>query len=156
MVFVWRVNRNLSEKKRRDQFNMLVNELCSMVSTSSKKMDKSTVLKSTIAYLKTYQGMPKFQDKWYTMYSFHRVINCKQEYFIFSETAVQAQAHEIKEDWKPSFLSNDEFMHLMLEVRGPESCTIMSSIYDIGYSFVVLVKWAYFWCQNAMFSLLRL
>ncbi|XP_061188933.1 circadian locomoter output cycles protein kaput-like [Saccostrea echinata] len=81
-----RVNRNLSEKKRRDQFNMLVNELCSMVSTSSKKMDKSTVLKSTIAYLKTYQ-----------------------------ETAVQAQAHEIKEDWKPSFLSNDEFMHLMLE-----------------------------------------
>lgn len=27
-----------------------------MVSTSSKKMDKSTVLKSTIAYLKTYQG----------------------------------------------------------------------------------------------------
>lgn len=33
-----------------------------------------------------------------------------------TETAVQAQAHEIKEDWKPSFLSNDEFMHLMLEV----------------------------------------
>ncbi|KAK3100643.1 hypothetical protein FSP39_022964 [Pinctada imbricata] len=81
-----RVNRNLSEKKRRDQFNMLVNELCSMVSTSNKKMDKSTVLKSTIAFLKSYQ-----------------------------ETAVQAQAHEIKEDWKPSFLSNDEFMHLMLE-----------------------------------------
>lgn len=53
---IYRVNRNLSEKKRRDQFNMLVNELCSMVSTSSKKMDKSTVLKSTIAYLKTYQG----------------------------------------------------------------------------------------------------
>ncbi|KAJ8298453.1 hypothetical protein KUTeg_024984 [Tegillarca granosa] len=81
-----RVNRNLSEKKRRDQFNVLVNELCSMVSSNNKKMDKSTVLKSTIAYLKSYQ-----------------------------ETAVQAQAHEIKEDWKPSFLSNDEFMHLMLE-----------------------------------------
>lgn len=89
-----RVNRNLSEKKRRDQFNMLVNELCSMVSTSSKKMDKSTVLKSTIAYLKTYQ-----------------------------ETAVQAQAHEIKEDWKPSFLSNDEFMHLMLEAL--DSCLLV-------------------------------
>ncbi|XP_048756709.1 circadian locomoter output cycles protein kaput-like isoform X1 [Ostrea edulis] len=89
-----RVSRNLSEKKRRDQFNMLVNELCSMVSTSSKKMDKSTVLKSTIAYLKTYQ-----------------------------ETAVQAQAHEIKEDWKPSFLSNDEFMHLMLEAL--DSCLLV-------------------------------
>lgn len=35
---------------------------------------------------------------------------------LVTETAVQAQAHEIKEDWKPSFLSNDEFMHLMLEV----------------------------------------
>ncbi|KAK3602792.1 hypothetical protein CHS0354_026342 [Potamilus streckersoni] len=81
-----RVNRNLSEKKRRDQFNMLVNELCSMVSINNKKMDKSTVLKSTIAFLKNYQ-----------------------------ETTVQAQAHEIKEDWKPSFLNNDEFMYLMLE-----------------------------------------
>ncbi|KAL3878214.1 hypothetical protein ACJMK2_030582 [Sinanodonta woodiana] len=81
-----RVNRNLSEKKRRDQFNMLVNELSSMVSTNSKKMDKSTVLKSTLAFLKNYQ-----------------------------ETTVQARAHEIKEDWKPSFLNNDEFMYLMLE-----------------------------------------
>lgn len=82
-----RVNRNLSEKKRRDQFNMLVHELCSMVSSNnSKKMDKSTVLKSTISYLRNYQ-----------------------------ETAVQAKTHEIKENWKPSFLSNDEFMHLMLE-----------------------------------------
>ena len=36
---------------------------------------------------------------------------------IFSETANLAQVHEIKEDWKPSFLTNDEFMHLMLEVR---------------------------------------
>lgn len=37
--------------------------------------------------------------------------------FFFIETANQAQVHEIKEDWKPSFLTNDEFMHLMLEVR---------------------------------------
>lgn len=81
-----KINRNLSEKKRRDQFNMLVNELCTMVSTSSKKMDKSTVLKSTIAFLQDHQ-----------------------------ETTNQAQVHEIKEDWKPSFLTNDEFMHLMLE-----------------------------------------
>lgn len=90
-----RVNRNLSEKKRRDQFNMLVHELCSMVSaTNSKKMDKSTVLKSTISYLRNYQ-----------------------------ETAVQAKTHEIKENWKPSFLSNDEFMHLMLEAQ--DSCLLV-------------------------------
>ncbi|XP_071086913.1 circadian locomoter output cycles protein kaput-like isoform X3 [Haliotis cracherodii] len=81
-----RKTRNLSEKKRRDQFNMLVNELCSMVSVNNKKMDKSTVLKSTIAFLKNHQ-----------------------------EIAVQSQIHEIKEDWKPSFLSNDEFSQLMLE-----------------------------------------
>lgn len=51
-----RRSRNLSEKKRRDQFNMLVNELCTMVSTNSRKMDKSTVLKSTIAFLKNHNG----------------------------------------------------------------------------------------------------
>uniref|UniRef100_A0A6P7GZ94 Protein cycle-like n=1 Tax=Diabrotica virgifera virgifera TaxID=50390 RepID=A0A6P7GZ94_DIAVI len=51
-----RKSRNLSEKKRRDQFNMLVNELSSMVSTGSRKMDKSTVLKSTISFLKNHNG----------------------------------------------------------------------------------------------------
>jgi circadian locomoter output cycle kaput protein len=51
-----RKSRNLSEKKRRDQFNMLINELSSMVSTNSRKMDKSTVLKSTISFLKSHNG----------------------------------------------------------------------------------------------------
>lgn len=51
-----RKSRNLSEKKRRDQFNLLVNELSSMVSTNTRKMDKSTVLKSTIAFLKNHNG----------------------------------------------------------------------------------------------------
>ncbi|XP_021914831.1 circadian locomoter output cycles protein kaput [Zootermopsis nevadensis] len=78
--------RNLSEKKRRDQFNMLINELSSMVSTNSRKMDKSTVLKSTISFLKNH-----------------------------NEIAVRSRAHEIQEDWKPSFLSNEEFTHLILE-----------------------------------------
>lgn len=35
---------------------MLVNELSSMVSTNSRKMDKSTVLKSTISFLKNHNG----------------------------------------------------------------------------------------------------
>ena len=52
-----RKSRNLSEKKRRDQFNVLVNELSSMVSSNSRKMDKSTVLKSTIAFLKNHNGL---------------------------------------------------------------------------------------------------
>ncbi|XP_063698730.1 circadian locomoter output cycles protein kaput [Culicoides brevitarsis] len=81
-----RKSRNLSEKKRRDQFNMLVNELSSMVSANNRKMDKSTVLKSTISFLKNH-----------------------------NEISVRSRAHEIKEDWKPSFLSNEEFTHLILE-----------------------------------------
>uniref|UniRef100_A0A1L8DGZ4 Putative aryl-hydrocarbon receptor nuclear translocator n=1 Tax=Nyssomyia neivai TaxID=330878 RepID=A0A1L8DGZ4_9DIPT len=81
-----RKSRNLSEKKRRDQFNLLVNELSSMVSSNNRKMDKSTVLKSTIAFLKNH-----------------------------NEIALRSRTHEIQENWKPSFLSNEEFTHLILE-----------------------------------------
>lgn len=81
-----RKSRNLSEKKRRDQFNMLVNELSTMVSTNTRKMDKSTVLKSTISFLKNH-----------------------------NEVMLRSRVHEIQEDWKPSFLSNEEFTHLILE-----------------------------------------
>ena len=30
---------------------------------------------------------------------------------------MQSQSQEVQEDWKPSFLSNEEFTHLMLEVK---------------------------------------
>ena len=52
-----RKSRNLSEKKRRDQFNMLVTELGSMVSPNNRKMDKTTVLKTTISFLKQHNEM---------------------------------------------------------------------------------------------------
>ncbi|CAH2035206.1 unnamed protein product, partial [Iphiclides podalirius] len=81
-----RRTRNLSEKKRRDTFNMLVNELSSMVSSNNRKMDKSTVLKSTIAFLKNH-----------------------------NEITVRSRAHDVQEDWKPAFLSNEEFTYLILE-----------------------------------------
>ncbi|XP_022833225.1 circadian locomoter output cycles protein kaput-like isoform X2 [Spodoptera litura] len=81
-----RRTRNLSEKKRRDQFNMLVNELSAMVSTNNRKMDKSTVLKSTISFLKNH-----------------------------NEITVRSRAHDVQEDWKPAFLSNEEFTYLVLE-----------------------------------------
>ncbi|BFZ24184.1 hypothetical protein BsWGS_27223 [Bradybaena similaris] len=83
---VKRKTRNLSEKKRRDQFNVLINELCSMVAANTKKMDKSTVLKSAIQFLKNHQDF-----------------------------LVQSAANEIKEDWKPTFLCSEEFAQLMLE-----------------------------------------
>ncbi|KAJ2954419.1 hypothetical protein O0L34_g2687 [Tuta absoluta] len=81
-----RRTRNLSEKKRRDQFNMLVNELSTMISTNNRKMDKSTVLKSTISFLKNH-----------------------------NEVTVRSRAHDVQEDWKPAFLSNEEFTYLVLE-----------------------------------------
>ncbi|XP_041987762.1 circadian locomoter output cycles protein kaput isoform X2 [Aricia agestis] len=81
-----RRTRNLSEKKRRDQFNMLVNELGSMISSSNRRMDKSTVLKSTISFLKNH-----------------------------NEVTIRSRVHDVQEDWKPTFLSNEEFTYLMLE-----------------------------------------
>ncbi|XP_058984465.1 circadian locomoter output cycles protein kaput-like isoform X1 [Musca domestica] len=81
-----RRSRNLSEKKRRDQFNSLVNDLSALISTSNRKMDKSTVLKSTITFLKHH-----------------------------NEATDRSKVFEIQQEWKPSFLSNDEFTQLMLE-----------------------------------------
>lgn len=81
-----RKSRNLSEKKRRDQFNILINELCSMVCTGKRKMDKSAVLKTAISFIRNH-----------------------------NQATIQSQSKEVPEDWKPSFLSNEEFTHLMLE-----------------------------------------
>ncbi|XP_076847124.1 neuronal PAS domain-containing protein 2 isoform X2 [Brachyhypopomus gauderio] len=83
-----RVSRNRSEKKRRDQFNVLIKELCSMVQGQGlpRKMDKSTILQRTIDVLQ------------------------KQK-----EITSQTELCEIRQDWKPSFLSNEEFTQLMLE-----------------------------------------
>lgn len=34
---------------------------------------------------------------------------------VYAEIAIRSRAHEIQEDWKPAFLSNEEFTHLILE-----------------------------------------
>ncbi|XP_058052562.1 circadian clock protein PASD1 isoform X2 [Ahaetulla prasina] len=83
-----RASRNKSEKKRRDQFNVLIKELCTMLQEHGHplKMDKSTILQRTIDFLQ------------------------KQK-----EISAQTEACEIRQDWKPSFLSNEEFTQLMLE-----------------------------------------
>ncbi|KAK9393589.1 circadian clock protein PASD1 [Crotalus adamanteus] len=83
-----RASRNKSEKKRRDQFNVLIKELCTMLQGHGHplKMDKSTILQRTIDFLQ------------------------KQK-----EISTQTEACEIRQDWKPSFLSNEEFTQLMLE-----------------------------------------
>ncbi|KAJ8396779.1 hypothetical protein AAFF_G00013780 [Aldrovandia affinis] len=83
-----RASRNKSEKKRRDQFNVLIKELCTMLQSQGypRKMDKSTILQRTINFLHNQREM-----------------------------SAQTESCEIRQDWKPSFLSNEEFTQLMLE-----------------------------------------
>uniref|UniRef100_A0AAX7URT0 Neuronal PAS domain protein 2 n=1 Tax=Astatotilapia calliptera TaxID=8154 RepID=A0AAX7URT0_ASTCA len=83
-----RASRNKSEKKRRDQFNVLIKELCTMLQGQGhpRKMDKSTILQRTIDFLQ------------------------KQK-----DITAQNDTCDVRQDWKPSFLSNEEFTQLMLE-----------------------------------------
>ncbi|XP_061593980.1 circadian locomoter output cycles protein kaput isoform X2 [Cololabis saira] len=81
-----RVSRNKSEKKRRDQFNVLIKELGTMLPGNTRKMDKSTILQKSIVFLHKHK-----------------------------EIAAQSESTEIRQDWKPPFLSNEEFTQLMLE-----------------------------------------
>nr|XP_057929349.1 circadian locomoter output cycles protein kaput [Doryrhamphus excisus] len=81
-----RVSRNKSEKKRRDHFNILIKELGTMLPGNTRKMDKSTILQKSINFLQTHK-----------------------------EVAAQSESTEIRQDWKPAFLSNEEFTQLMLE-----------------------------------------
>ncbi|TNM85062.1 hypothetical protein fugu_009240 [Takifugu bimaculatus] len=83
-----RASRNKSEKKRRDQFNVLIKELCTMLQGQGhpRKMDKSTILQRTIDFLQ------------------------KQK-----DISARNETCDVRQDWKPSFLSNEEFTQLMLE-----------------------------------------
>ncbi|XP_066863212.1 neuronal PAS domain-containing protein 2 isoform X1 [Kogia breviceps] len=81
-----RASRNKSEKKRRDQFNVLIKELSSMLPGNTRKMDKTTVLEKVIGFLQKH-----------------------------NEVSAQTEICDIQQDWKPSFLSNEEFTQLMLE-----------------------------------------
>ncbi|XP_038563873.1 neuronal PAS domain-containing protein 2 isoform X4 [Micropterus salmoides] len=83
-----RASRNKSEKKRRDQFNVLIKELCTMLQGQGhpRKMDKSTILQRTIDFLQKQKDM-----------------------------TAQNETCDVRQDWKPSFLSNEEFTQLMLE-----------------------------------------
>lgn len=77
-----------------------------MVSNGGRKMDKSTVLKSTIAFLKNHNGNYTIRAQLLTIFIIA---------FTISEIAVRSRANEIQEDWKPTFLTNEEFTHLLLE-----------------------------------------
>ncbi|MGH0171872.1 UNVERIFIED_CONTAM: hypothetical protein FKN15_010201 [Acipenser sinensis] len=62
-----------------------------MLPGNTRKMDKSTILQKSIDFLRKHK-----------------------------EIAAQSESSEIRKDWKPPFLSNEEFTQLMLE----EMCTV--------------------------------
>ncbi|RWS30921.1 clock-like protein [Leptotrombidium deliense] len=121
-----RKSRNLNEKKRRDQFNDLINSLHSLIdeedcvsSTSvsiHKKVDKSSVLKSAIAFLQKFKKLSKCEEN----------VEEKRSDFL-----------------KPSFLSKDEYIQLMLEVRHFLLVKIIIIIYKV-YIDVNGVQYSYF------------
>lgn len=39
------------------------------------------------------------------------------DFFFLLEVSAQTEICDIQQDWKPSFLSNEEFTQLMLEVK---------------------------------------
>lgn len=56
LIFDHSVSRNKSEKKRRDQFNVLIKELGTMLPGNTRKMDKSTILQKSIDFLCKHKG----------------------------------------------------------------------------------------------------
>ena len=102
-----RKSRNLSEKKRRDQFNILVNELSAMV-TNNRKMDKTSVIKMAIQVIQANKGNDTCLNvpltNWLMFWSMP-----------VAALNAELKSHEIQEHWKPTFMSNNEFVHLMLE-----------------------------------------
>ncbi|KAE8625435.1 hypothetical protein XENTR_v10006274 [Xenopus tropicalis] len=81
-----RASRSKSEKKRRDQLNVLIKELSTMLPENTRRIHKTTVLEKVIGYLQKH-----------------------------NETTDETEICDIQQDWKPSFLSNEEFTQLMLE-----------------------------------------
>lgn len=174
-----RKSRNLSEKKRRDQFNILVSELCSMVSgdfslttgspsgdtnsliqqastsssqTSSqnnqKKIDKSSILRSTIDFLKFHSETNNKISKESSNASspddqktYSDVKDTTSDSLNKDDTTLSTQntshissSHkEIKRNdvWKPSSLSYEEFAQLMLEVRTHDAEHYYTRPYDL-------------------------
>lgn len=109
------VSRNQLEKKRRDQFNGLIKELGTMLPGNTRKMDKSTILQKSIDFLHKHkgEGLTTGGDLWSSQSQTLQL----SMFHVSTEIAAQSESTEIRQDWKPPFLSNEEFTQLMLEVR---------------------------------------
>lgn len=80
--------RNKNEKKRRDRFNNLVNELSDSLPPTGKKLSKNNILKFAIEHFRQHQLAANSE-------------NVRQE--------------RLYGKWQPDFLTNEEFRQTMLE-----------------------------------------
>lgn len=84
-----RSSRNLNEKKRRDRFNILVQQLAGIVSPEDeRKLDKTTVLQHAITFLRSHQSRTR---------------------------SVPETSRLTTTGWQPSFTSDGEFNLILLE-----------------------------------------
>lgn len=91
-----------------------------MVCTGKRKMDKSTILKSAISFIRNHNRKILLD-----------ILYLPGTSAFFAEVTMQSHCQEtVQEDWKPSFLSNEEFTHLMLEVT-IRSTHILSRTYYV-------------------------
>ena len=95
-----------------------------------RKMDKSTILQRTIDFLQKQKGR-KMYFSLYTacnlpmqvssgrMFSFCHLVDLIRysALHLFLDITAQNETCDVRQDWKPSFLSNEEFTQLMLEVK---------------------------------------
>ena len=85
-----RSSRNLNEKKRRDRFNVLVQEIAEIVlPENQRKLDKTTVLKRAINFLQNHQSHIR--------------------------SVPRPSRHSASTKWQPSFVTDGEFNLIMLE-----------------------------------------
>ena len=85
-----RSSRNLNEKKRRDRFNVLVQEIAEIVlPENERKLDKTTVLKRALNFLQNHQSHIR--------------------------SAPRPSRHSASTKWQPSFVTDGEFNLILLE-----------------------------------------
>ena len=101
--------------------------------SNNRKMDKTTVIKSAIQVIQASKGIQYseahvstsyyefgasiFGDIKFYLLKYKQIksnVHCL--YLPILVMADELKSHEIKELWKPSFMTNNEFVHLMLEV----------------------------------------
>ena len=98
-----------SEKKRRDKLNLFVRDLQKMLSPSfSKRLDKSTVLKMTVDYLKIHNG------KLWCLFSNLFIIKCLRQIMVVSDVVACFDLSHPSSYCYPKYNFEDPFsLHLV-------------------------------------------